>query len=415
MMEKLSFRKNFLWIFGGTGFFNACQWFSMVAMARICQPEQVGQFSLAVALCSPIILMSGMNLRMAIVSDFSADYKFIHYLRLRIFSGVISVLLIAILCLWCKYDTYLVLMILTITIEKLFLDVATVYYGKFQLNERMDLISKSYTVRGGAGVILFVLLLLMSKNILLAVAGRAIISITALFFFEIPKSRIFKNETPLIFKRNTYSLFKKVFPLGVVMGIMSLKTNIPRYFIAEYCGEDMLGYFTAINVLLIAIHMPVHALSETALARLSKYFNSDMNQYIKLFRKLILMTLLIGIFLVVGTSLFGEVFITLIYKSDYARYWQVLFIGSIGTVFGFIVSMASAAFIVTRKFKMQMFIYLIVLLVTLICSYILIPRYGIIGASWVNVISSLIHSIMFGFAISIASYKGRADLRFQNK
>ena len=61
-------------------------------------------------------------------------------------------------------------------------------------------------------------------------------------------------------------------PLGFVMMVISLKTNVPRYFLEHHWGETELGLFAAVAYLMVAGRTVVGAMGNAASPRLSQYY-----------------------------------------------------------------------------------------------------------------------------------------------
>src|ERR1700722_7457738 len=58
-----SLRWNFSWTFVGNIIYSACQWAILVVLAKIGNAEMVGQYGLAMAVATPILALSTLQLR----------------------------------------------------------------------------------------------------------------------------------------------------------------------------------------------------------------------------------------------------------------------------------------------------------------------------------------------------------------
>ncbi len=65
-------------------------------------------------------------------------------------------------------------------------------------------------------------------------------------------------------------LAKLALPLGLVMMLVVLSTNIPRYFVESYVNQAALGIFGAIGYLSVAGTMAVGALGDSVTPRLAR-------------------------------------------------------------------------------------------------------------------------------------------------
>jgi hypothetical protein len=79
----LSLRSNFAWILGGNLMYAACQWGAIVALAKLGSSYVVGQFSLGLAIATPVLMFTNLHLRAVQATDALRSSGFAEYLRLR--------------------------------------------------------------------------------------------------------------------------------------------------------------------------------------------------------------------------------------------------------------------------------------------------------------------------------------------
>lgn len=167
------------------------------------------------------------------------------------------------------------------------------------------------------------------------------------------------------------------------MMIISLKTNVPRYFIEHYLGERELGIYAAMTYLMVAGKTIINALGQSASPRLATYYaKGRVDQFRVLLVKLTIIGTLIGLLGTLIVIFFGKQVLTIIYRPEYADHVNVFFwimlSGAIGFAGGFIGYGLTAA----RYFRIQVPINVTGLFVILAGSYLLIPNYGLVGAAW---------------------------------
>src|SRR3984957_291041 len=63
-----SLRWNFSWTFVGNIIYSACQWAILVVLAKIGNAEMVGQYGLAMAVATPILALSSLQLRAVVTT-----------------------------------------------------------------------------------------------------------------------------------------------------------------------------------------------------------------------------------------------------------------------------------------------------------------------------------------------------------
>ncbi|PTJ88864.1 hypothetical protein BU032_12730 [Staphylococcus simulans] len=135
------------------------------------------------------------------------------------------------------------------------------------------------------------------------------------------------------------------------------------------------------------------------------------NQFSKL-RKFILRDVLIssvvlGGVVVITSYLFGDKIINIIYGSGYADKSYILTIVAISIIFNFQGWMYDTTLMALERYKIQLFASFITLLASITASLLLIPNYGLLGASLAIVVITFIQStIKLVVIMSIMIKKG---------
>ena len=116
--RPLSLRSNFSWTFAGNVVYAGCQWGMLMVLAKLGSPERVGQFALGLALTAPVIMLTNLQLRAIQATDARREYRFGHYLALRLATTALSLLVIAGIA--CGYRLETALVILAVGLSKAF-------------------------------------------------------------------------------------------------------------------------------------------------------------------------------------------------------------------------------------------------------------------------------------------------------
>jgi O-antigen/teichoic acid export membrane protein len=411
--QPLSIQLNFIWNFTGYAVYGACQWGMMVLLAKLTVPEIVGQFALGMAICTPVLLFSNLQLRTVQATDANRLFIFDHYLTLRVFTTILAFIIIIMITLIAQYSQETKMVILATALFKAVESFNDIYYGLFQAHERFDRICVSMINKGILSLISLALGIYLTGNIFWGLILISFFYIINLFLYDIPQgSALIKNndDSKNNIEENTFlqkyglhliwdlkplkQLTWLAFPLGLVMVINSLNANVPRYLIERWAGERDLGIFSAIAYPMLIGGAVVFAMGSSATPRLSKYY--AQNNY-KAFRYLLLKLLLIGSCLAVLGFLMawtlGEQILTILYKPEYAQHNDVFLLLMIAAGISYLTSPLGYGADATRYFKVQMPISMITLLCTLACSAWLIPLYGLWGAALGLVIAALINCL----------------------
>lgn len=404
-----SLKKNFLWTFFGNIVYAGCQWGMVVILAKLTNPESVGIFALAFAITAPIIMFANLQLRAVQATDAKDIYLFGEYLGLRIIMLLfaLSVILGVILITVHKLDVALIILI--VGIAKLFESLSDVFYGLLQRHERMDRIAKSMMIKGvfsltalGAGVY-FV------HSVVWGVVGLAAAWGAVLLLYDIrsgaliSKVSVFKILQPKWCILRLVKLMWLALPLGIVMALVSLNVNIPRYFVERVFGKSVLGIFAAVSYFMVSGNMVIMALGQSSIPRLSKYYDQGkLVKFKKLLYKLISIGVLIGLAGISLSIIFGRQILTLFYKPEYAKQENVFVLIMISAAISYIASFLGYGMTAVRYFKAQLPLLLVSVFSTVTLSFLFMKTYGFEGILFAMIISNLIQLIGSVYIISRA-------------
>jgi O-antigen/teichoic acid export membrane protein len=402
----LSLRANFSWTFVGNVAYAACQWGMLVVLAKLASPEKVGQFAIGLAIASPVMLFAQLRLRVVQATDAIGEYRFGDYLGLRLIATVIALLVIAGLVFVSGYHGETALVILAIGLAKSFESVSDVFYGLLQQHDRMDRIAKSMMIKGllslaalGTGVYLTGSVFWGSMGLVAAWAlilvgydirsGMMILKPGAFQSGPASISRLGKSlrawsMTELRPRWDWKTLARLtwlVLPLGFVVTLISLHTNIPRYFVEQYLGARELGIFAAMAYFDRAGIVIINALGNSASPRLSRhYVAGESSAFRVLLLKLAGIAVLLGGAGVLVALVAGNQFLTLFYGPEYAQR-DVFVMLMLASAMGYLASFLTYGMTAARYLRVQLVLHITVSGVLILTCFLLVPTWGLRGAA----------------------------------
>lgn len=397
--KPLTMRRNFSWAFIGNVVYAACQWGMLMVLAKLGSPEMVGQFSLGLAYTAPVFMLTNLQLRDIQVTDAKRQYLFGDYLGLRLVGTGLALLIIVGIIIVAGYRWETSLVILVIGLAKAFESISDVFYALIQQQGRMDRIALSLMIKGPLSLLMLGIGVYLTGSVLWGAAGLAIVWALVLISCDIPSGALILKVSSLTLQENidtnpsAVSLLPRwhlrtlgqlvwlALPLGFVMMVFSLNTNIPRYFIQYYLGERQLGIFASIAYLMVAGNIVVSALAQSASPRLAKYYvegNSDAFRTLLL--KLVGIAVLLGGAAILVTVIAGREILNLLYTPEYAEHknlfvWMMAIAG-INYVSWFLGEGMTAA----RYLRIQMPISILAFGSSSITCFYLVPISGLRGA-----------------------------------
>jgi O-antigen/teichoic acid export membrane protein len=416
--RPLTLRRNFSWTFVGNVVYAACQWLLLVVLAKLGSPEMVGQFTLGLAVTAPVIMLTNLQLRTIQATDVKQQYVFADYLALRLVGTGLALSIVGGIIFAAKYNWEMSLVILVLALARGADSISDVFYGLFQQQERMDRIAVSMMIKGLLSPLFLGLGVYLTRTVLWGAVGLAVAWTVVLLCYDIRSGALVLNTYPkepqsIAFERQNSSVrlrphwyWKTLrelalfsLPLGFVMMLITLNTNIPRYFIEYYLGERELGIFAAISYLMVATAMVVNALGQSASPRLAKYYAAENGTA---FRSLLLKLVGIGILLggtgVLVAIVAGRELITLMYRPEYAEQSDLLVWLMVATAIGDTASFLGYGMSAARYFNIQLPLFTLVTGTSAMACFWLIPIYGLRGAAIALIIAAI---VQMGFSLGV--------------
>lgn len=402
----LSLGRNISWTLVGNVVYAASQWGMLVVLARLASPQTVGQYALALAVSAPVFMALNLQLRGVQATDAAQDFRFGDYLRLRLITTVLALIVLAVLIQNYAPETRLVIGL--IGLAKAFEAISDVLYGRMQAQERMDVIARSTLLKGPLSLLALLLGYLWAG--LPGAAGLLAAGwLLLLLAYDLPNAR--RLSTPQDLRTGgrpvLWQLFKTAVPLGLVMGLISLNTNLPRYQIEATLGEGALGIYSALAYLMVALGIVVSAVGQAASPRLARHAASgDLRGFWELLGRMLLAGLGLGLAGVLGAALVGRPVLTLMYGPTYAQDVP-LFVWLMGAAaFSYLAAFMGFGMTATRRFREQVPLFALMVAVVWLLSRWLVPEYGLVGATWA-VMTSFVFQVLGSALILFLAFRSR--------
>jgi O-antigen/teichoic acid export membrane protein len=381
----------------------------LVVMAKLGSPQMVGRFTLGLAITAPVMLFASLKTRIVQATDARQEYSFGHYLGLRLITTVLALLVIAGIVFVSGYRRETAWVILAVGLAKAFESLSDVFYGLLQQHERMDRIAKSMMIKGPASLFALGAGIYLTGSVLWGGVGLVVAWALVLASYDVRSAALLLRRVsrdvdpgrtalrqkptlhPLWEWRTLSGLAWRMLPLGIVLALTSLRTNIPRYFVERYLGEYELGIFAAMSYLMVVGNTVATALGHAASPRLARYYAAGNGPA---FRTLLLKLVGVGGLLggagVLVALVAGRQLLTLLYRPEYAAQHTVLVRLMVAAGIDFVATFLYFGMMAARYFKVQVPLFAVVTgSAALLCLW-LIPADGLRGAATVLVIATVV-------------------------
>jgi O-antigen/teichoic acid export membrane protein len=398
-----SLRANFAWTFAGNVLYGACQWGMLSVLTKLGNPSIVGQFTLGLAVSAPIFMFSNLQLRAVQATDVNVEHGFANYFTLRLLATLLGLTVIVALLPFAGVSSAVRVVILLVSVSKCVECMSDVTAGLLQREEQLRRVAISLMMRGVASVLVFSLTFAFFRNLALSVAAMSGVWLAVLLFYDVRNVRALIGRHDPFFRfdrRELRRLMMLGLPLGWVATFGTLSVNIPRYFLQHYLGLADQGIYASLAYLVVAINLVVAALSVSVTTRLARLFaDGDRKQFVRLLAKLSMLGVMIAAVGVPLAFLVGRPLLTLLYRREYADHVGLLalFVGvaGLGTIGTFLFCGLTA----TRTFRAQVPVYFAAMLIAVVGSAVLVPRFGLMGGGAALLLSSITTVLGGGWVI----------------
>ena len=402
---------NFWWVFAGNATYSFCQWMLVVALAKLGSPLMLGQFALGLAIASPVLTFTNLHLRAVQATDSRRQYRFSEYLGLRIMTTAAGWLVIVLIALAGNFDFRTAAIVMAVGLAKAMESFSDLFYGLFQQREEMRRTAISMILRGLLAVLILTTVLAVTKDVfwsamaLTATWGLVWATYDARWGRRMLETQPPSSGQPLTGEDDPlkprfaaarqWSLLRLALPLGVVMLLLALYANIPRYFIQHYMGEESLGAYSAMAYAMVAVTGVAEALGHSATPRLSRYFaGGQIARFRSLLMKLLGFGIALGAAAIATVSLGGSRILTLLYRPQYAEHTDVFVWLTVAAALTCVAWMLNFGLTAARHFKIQVPMFAAILLTTTAGCYLLVPMMGMRGAAVSLALGALAHVVL---------------------
>jgi O-antigen/teichoic acid export membrane protein len=409
-------RISFIWTAFGNIVYAACQWAMIVALAKFCSSQQVGEFALALAVTGPIFMFTNLQLRSVQATDAKQEYTFSHYVALRFATTFLAFLLIVGLVFWSGYRSETMWVVLAMGLAKGIESISDIVYGLLQQHERLDWIAQSMIIKGFLSAGLLFITVLMTGSPLCGIIAMLGSWATVLVLYDVPcgirilTTRI-NNRCLMRFPfalhmprwKNIHADYRILghlawlaIPLGLVSMFSSLYVNIPRYFIETKLGSNNLGIFAALSAVFSALFFVQVAMGAVTLPRLARYYASGMIcPYLRMAGVVVGSGLATGLVAVAIAAIGGSRLLRFLYSEEFSRFDQLFFWLSIASLAHCLSSAFDFLLQASRRYKESASICIVKTLLILFCSAWFIPTAGLNGAAFAMLVASLVSIVLY--------------------
>jgi O-antigen/teichoic acid export membrane protein len=392
-------------------------------IAKMGEPAMVGQFSLALAITTPVVLLSGAPKFIQITAH-EGEFGFGDYVVAR--TGVLAAgaLVVAAIALLSHYDTSTVAVIALMMTAKVFDSLSDGVYGLLQQREVMDRIAQSRALQGVLQVAALGLTMWLTHSIAWAALSLAATSafVTATFDARSAGAMLTGAQLRKIGIMRCYAaigaactnwgriscrkLCGLAAPVGIVVVLMTLNTSILRYLVEQNLGAAELGLFAAMSYCGYAGSTVVNALGQAltpALARRAR--SADWHGFLNLLMKFSALASAAGILFVVAALVWGRPIMTILYTREYANDQRIFVLIAAASAIAYFASTIGYGLTAARYLRSQLPLHLSVLATTVGVGLLTIPSRHLEGAAITMIAATIVQAIASASLLAFAWFR----------
>ena len=389
MKDILLLLKKAKWLVGGNFIFAFSQWVILIFFARMTNQENLGQYALALAIVTPIFAVGNLQLRPLYILDVNSEqkYTYTHFYYLRLICSFIALACCLVLGLFFNVS---ILVLLLVGLLKFFESYSDIIYAYYNAHDQTQLISKSLFLKGTLSVLAVAVGLYLFDFYTALILFLFVYLVVWLFI-----DNLYIQKTQEIKKMSLdLGIMKSAIPMGISLGIVTLQSNIPRLFLDQYASIEAVGIFTVLSYFIIVGSIFINSICQYLSPRLTHAWNHNRAYFKKLLSMALLIAGGLGLIAIFLSYFMGEFVLNLVYGAEYVAYTDAFvltmvagFILYLATVLGY--TLTAIGFI-----KQQVYLFSIVLIFSVLVSYLCIPEYGIIGGIYTLMVSYLVQCVL---------------------
>ncbi|QIM21558.1 oligosaccharide flippase family protein [Phycicoccus sp. HDW14] len=400
---EASLRRPIVWTVVGNAVYTLAQWAAVAVVAKTLGPVDVGVFALAASVTAPVLVLVQMQLRIVLATDVEHRRPLGDYVVVRVWGALALVALSVAYGLLSGRPRDVVLAIGVFAVAKALDAVADVLYGYHQRLERMDVIARSQAVNGLASLVLLAVGVVATGSLLVGLVGFAAGSLLNLVGYVVPatlRARRVDPGPPDGPGDGRLALVRTALPLGTVLVLSAVATNVPRLVVEDDLGAYSLGLFAGVGYVVLAAGNVVNAVGNAIGPRLARlHASGDRPGFERLLGLGVLFGAGVGVLGALLSWVVGDEVLGLLYTDDYRHSGALLAGLSLASAVSFAASFLVGGATAAQRFSAQLPTAVVATVVAVVVSLVAVPALGLNGAVVAVAAASAVQLVGFGLVV----------------
>ncbi|MBQ4411288.1 MAG: hypothetical protein II848_00555, partial [Candidatus Methanomethylophilus sp.] len=246
--DEIGYSKQIMYNTVGTMVTLFCQWLIIMIIPKITDFSEAGIFAVAISICSILNPIATFSLREYQIADQNLRFTDADYRAVRIITITLSLVAVIPFVVIFGYGLVEIATILGYLVYRNLLHYAYLYSASLQIHSRLDLVGIHSIVEGILSFVSFVLVYVLTKDLVVATFLMALIgggAFLVLQFISCRKCVGVKEES--YDKSRAKQLLLIGLPLCFSVLALALMNSMPKLFLQADCGDALAGIFSTLS------------------------------------------------------------------------------------------------------------------------------------------------------------------------
>ncbi len=347
--------------------------------------SEAGLYAYAMAATAPLFVLFNLQLPSLLLLDDKPDENWPSYITLRYSTTLGAFSLSLLVGLFAPAVEGLFPMIVAVALYRAQSAGCDLLTAKWQRELNFRRATLGAALRSGVAVAVMYTAIRQAHSVPMGIFLAAVAGMGA-FFLQNLALRCIANESITRKARmaaaKPVKLLKRAIPLGGITFITSLSAQIPTLFLFSNKGESEVGVYSAVAIISTSITFFINALLQPLAPHLASTMSIDRADVIRSdCRRAAFGVMISCVAISVIVAYFGANLIDMIYGEKLKAGGALLLVNMIGVVAACTVTPIGMGVTAMNRLWLQPLAGCISLAATVLSSIVLVPRYGIVGAS----------------------------------
>lgn len=381
----------------GRVFFSIGQWGIIAATGHFLGLDSVGRIGVALAIVTPLSMLSGLSLRAGIATDIAESFATQNYRTLRLKASIFLVAASTAISFSFFQDQTLAFTIIAVSIAKAAEGASELTYGIAQRKRRYGHITRSYVLRTIVAISIFIVTIYLTQSLPLGAFSwaicwiliytlhdRSIRNVDEQHYKKRPVHRgLFANSSP----GNEWKLALTQLPLAAGAALGNAGLAAPRVILENQSGLAAAGVFTALFFAYQAGNTVIQTIGQLqAVGVAAAWHSRSTKNILKKAARIFAIIVVLSFCGMLFAQHYGSEFLTIIYGEEFSIYGKLFTWMGIAWVFRYLSTTGKTILTASRNFKYGLKIESIAFVISLMIYLVTITENGGIEESVVSFI-----------------------------